>query len=134
MSRKHPLNYPAPQQTTFRTGRVEHKSLFDHIFGSQLVQKIEKISGHGLVPIFLGALIVFEGRSKMFVRSAALFVCVLWICLDIGLWLYKQRLRAPTKMLIISVCFTVLSYGQMKVMYYFLDGTLEDQRNDTFQH
>src|SRR3989442_12768357 len=65
--------------------RVHPKDLFDRLFGNPFMRSaFKKISGHGLIPVVLGAAVIIEGHSAMQIRSAALMVCATWLAADIG--------------------------------------------------
>jgi hypothetical protein len=90
MNRRHPLTYPAPAQAKIHTKKNRRvlRDYYAAIFHSQLMRgPFKKISGHGTVPIILGAAVTATGHAQMLVRSLAVIVCAVWFSLDVGVWL-----------------------------------------------
>jgi len=69
----------------------------------------------------------------MLIRSIALLVCVVWMALDIGLWIARSK-TLKYKEALFCLCFCVLSVGTMLAMWRFLASTLEEQEEDVFQN
>jgi hypothetical protein len=142
MSRNHPLSYPAPQPPNrhFHPLRLvdhggEKKGLLDTIFGHPFMRgPFKKISGHGTIPIIIGAAVVAEGHSQMLVRSVAVVLCAVWLSLDIGVWISETKWQRQYKAITFCAASWLLCCGAMGIMYWFLESTLEDQRADVFQN
>jgi hypothetical protein len=140
MSRSHPLSYPAPQPSKrhfhpllliHQTGK--RKGLLDTIFSHPFMRgPFKKISGHGTIPILIGAAVVAEGHSHLLVRGIAIVLCALWLSLDAGVWISETNWRPQYKAMWFCVTTCTLSCLAMGVMYWFLLSTLEDQQTDVY--
>jgi hypothetical protein len=138
MSRSHPLSYPAPQPSKkhfhplkFILPNDYSKSLLDQILANPFMRgPFRKISGHGTIPILLGAAVVAEGQFHLLVRGIAIALCALWLSLDGGVWICETKWKPGYKAIGFGATAGVLSSLAMVVMYWFLLSALVDQQAD----
>jgi len=116
-------------------GREVPRDWYRIVFhGAFMRGPFKKISGHGTIPIIIGAAVVAEGHSQMLVRSIAVVVCAAWLGLDVGVWVSEYNWRRQFKAIVFCLASCILGCSAMGFMYYFLFSTLEDQRNETYQN
>jgi hypothetical protein len=102
-----------PSRKSLKT--IDSSQLFQKIFGHKAFQEwFKKISGHGVVPVIIGAAVTVTGYSEMHVRSVALTLCALWFAIDVGIWLaetksnYKEALFAASAGLLFSSAMAIM--------------------------
>jgi hypothetical protein len=111
------------------------KNLFDGVFGNTFMREwFQKISGHGITPIFISTAVTATGNSNMFIRSVAVMLCAVWLSIDVGIWLSSKKWKAPWKSILFAIAFCLSSSVGMGIMRWFLVSTLEDQQADTFKN
>ena len=96
--------------------------------------RLHKLLPHPAWGLMLGAAVSFVGRGDLALRSYALLFIALWLAVDLWAWLLTKpdprRLNyclgwtATSGMLIVV----------MWTMWWWLDGKLQDQRDDVHQH
>jgi hypothetical protein len=140
MSLKEALTYPPRNQTKrqFHPSSAIPKEppsifAFDYIFRYPVMRSLEKFSGHAIIPLLIGAAITATGHSQMLVRSAALIICAVWLCFDLGVWVSKRKWSNHKKAMVFSFLSCLISCSSMGIMYWFLDSTLHDQQDDVWQ-
>ena len=93
----------------------------------------KKVTSHPVVPTALGTAVAVTGHSEMFIRSIAMVVFALWLCIDVGIWLWESEWPPkPWKPMVFASVSCVSLLSVMIVMRWFLVSTLEDQQTDVY--
>jgi hypothetical protein len=108
-----------------RVGTIER-------IATDLVRRAPKVFLYAPVALVLGVLIVFSGHGELYLRSWGALLIGLWLALDLWAWLLKREYR--WKFGIGWAGTSVILIGVMGIMWWWMDGKLEDQRSDVFQH
>lgn len=115
--------------------KAERAFLFSRLFEMPLMRHLEKLSGHGIFPILIGAAVGATGHSQMLVRSLGILACCIWLSFGSGVWVEKRKSWSnQRKAVIFSLACSMLASASAGVMYWFLASALEDQRVDAFQN
>ena len=91
-------------------------------------ENLKAVSGHGVFPLLIGALIAATGHSQMFWRSLGVLLCAVWLSLDVGLWISKAKWKEQYKAILFCAATCMLCVLAMCFMRGFLLSTLEDQQ------
>jgi hypothetical protein len=142
MSLQNSLTYPPRKQTKRQfhpswnmPTEAERAFLFDLLFETALMRHIEELSGHGFIPLLIGAALAATGHSQMLVRSLAIIACYVWLSFGMGVWISRnKKWSSQRKAIAFCLCCSMLTSLSMAVMYWFLSSDLEDQRTDAFQN
>jgi hypothetical protein len=139
MSRKYSLHYPAPRVRSLH-GRPKlptYRGTVQLVFGRERLRRIFKATvAHGIFVILVAALISATGQFDILIRSVGIFLCVLWLTVDVGVWLSerKSRLWQHLAASCFSFAFCVFSCVGMLLMHLFLSSALQDQRDNVFNN
>lgn len=90
-----------------------------------------KISGHGIIPLIIGAAIA-EGTSHMFARSLAVLLCAIWFSLDVGIWISETNWKKHYKQIAFCVTACLLYSCALGIMLLFLRSVLADQQEEVY--
>ncbi len=113
--------------------KVNRAVVFQEIFGHEFLQTwFRKISGHGVVPVLIGAAVTASGYSEMYIRSVAVMICAGWFSVDVGIWLADAKTKH--KEAIFGLCTGLICSLGMVIMYWFLNSTLRAQQEDVYQN
>ena len=116
-----------PRQST----QVCPKNIFDKIFGHPFMREyFRKWSGHGLVPVALGAAVIIEGHLAIQIRAVAVLLCALWLSVDIAIAISEKNWIPAVKHVACSFLTCLCFCAAMWVMQWFLLSVLENQRVD----
>jgi hypothetical protein len=111
-------------------------NILQFLFGRDGMHKAFKNTvGHGLFGIALGWFLAYVGRSDMVLRSIGVFIGVLWLTIDVGVWLASKNSNwaqrwAPVGFAVICCLFSCMG---LQIIKAFLNSDLEDERADVFQ-
>lgn len=135
MSRKYPLSYPAAKTGSHKQINEEvPRDYYSIVFRSSFMGgPFRKISGHGTLPIIIGAAVAATGHSQMLVRAVAVLVCSIWLSLDVGVWISGTQWPKQRKCMVYCVSSCLLGCSFMGITYWFLESKLEDQQKETFE-
>ena len=67
-------------------------------------------------------------------HSWGLLLTVLWLAIDLWGWIFQKRSRWKWRFVLGAATTNLLLIGVMGLMWYWLNGKLEDQREDTYKH
>lgn len=93
-SKSKKLHFYPSKRIPKRSRRVAQVIELGKIIISAL-EPIEKISGHGGIPLVLGAWIAYSGFSEMYYRTIGLMFFALWLSLDSAVWVFSKK-RKPS--------------------------------------
>jgi hypothetical protein len=99
-----------------------------------ILQKIPKVLLHPLVGIGIAALIGFSGRSELALRSYGTLAFALWLTVDLWSWLLPKKDSVGLKYAFGFTLTSAMLIGVMAVMWWWLDGQLEGEREEVFQN
>jgi hypothetical protein len=119
-----------------RAKQVQRRELEELSAGSNKVietlKKIQKVLPHPLWGIVVATLITFSGRGELQLRSCGLLLIALWLAVDLWAWLLPKR--RPFKFIYGATICDVMLIGIMGIMWWWLDGKLEQNRAEVFDH
>jgi hypothetical protein len=99
----------------------------------ELLERIPSKLLHPVWGILVATLCTVVGRSDLLLRSAGLLLAALWLSLDIWAWLLRRQWYRWAY--ILGCLFTsMILVAVMGVMWWWLDGKLQEQRQDALQH
>jgi hypothetical protein len=104
-----------------RAGRIERTA-------AGLVRRVPKLFLYAPVALVLGVLIVFSGRGELLLRSWGAFLIGLWLAFDLWVWVLQRR--DVWRFVVGWSGTSLLLIGVMGVMWWWLDGKLQDRRED----
>jgi hypothetical protein len=92
----------------------------------------KKILPHPVAGIVVATLIAFSGRGELVLRSYGLLAIVIW--LNVDLWAWLLPMRCSLKHAIGATSSSLMLIAMMGVMWWWMDGKLQDQQEDVFDH
>ncbi len=99
---------------------------------SKWLSKAKKTLPHPLVGILIGFLIAFAGRSELPLRSYGMLIIALWMIVELWAWLLPLKDASRLKYMCGWTATSVLLIGVMGLMWWWMDGKLQDQREDVW--
>jgi hypothetical protein len=96
------------------------------------IDKVRKLLPHPVWGIMVATLIAFSGRGELQLRSVGLLLVSIWLSIDLWSWLLGRKTQ--WKFVIGWAATSATLIGVMGIMYWWLDGKLQDQRDNAFQN
>jgi hypothetical protein len=97
-----------------------------------ILSGVQKILPHPLWAVGVGTLLATTGRGELLIRSAGLVLVVIWLAID--LWVYVLKEHWRYRYITGSGLTSLMLLVSMGLMYWWLVGKLKDQLADVYQH
>ncbi len=98
------------------------------------LRHIQKKLPHPVVGIVIATFVAFAGRGELVLRSWGMLFIVVWLTVDLWVWLLPKRDTYRVKYAIGWTVTSLMLIAVMGIMWWWLNGKLEDQRDDVYQH
>ena len=98
------------------------------------IKGLRQLSGHGVVPIAIGALITTTGHSQLLLRSAGVIICGLWLSADLAAWIVGLQKSRLYKGLAFCLTICLVAGGVGAIIYGSRNAALDDELNDAYSH
>jgi hypothetical protein len=89
---------------------------------------------HPVWGIVVATALAITGRSELAFHSYGLLAAILWLIVDLWAWLLENRSRWHWRFALGAGSTSALLIVVMGVMWWWLDGKLQDQREDVWKH
>jgi len=111
-----------------RLSAIDNRPPKAEIVAQQLLGKIPKIFLYPVWGLLVAALIAIVGRGELLLKSVGLILVAVWLAVDFWAWLIKKHRRWTYVIGWTST--SLLFIGVMSIMWWWLDGKLQDQREN----
>ena len=99
-----------------------------------MLQQVQKKLPHPLVGIVIATAIAFSGRNELALRSWGLLGVAIWLAIDLWVWLLPEATRNRLAYSFGCTATSAMLIGMMGIMWWWMNGKLEDQRSEVFDH
>jgi hypothetical protein len=99
-----------------------------------MLAKIPKRLLHPVWGILIATALAVTGRSELALHSYGLLAAIMWLILDLWVWLLEKRPNWHWRFAIGVGLSSALLIFVLAVVWWWLDGKLQDQRENVFQH
>ena len=96
--------------------------------------KVQRKLPHPLVAIAIATFIAFTGRSELVLRSLGMILIFLWLSVDFWVWLLPRPDKYKLKYTFGWTVTYAMLFAVMGMMWWWLDGKLQEQREDVLQN
>jgi len=96
------------------------------------LSRVQKKLPHPVVGIVIATLVAITGRGELQLRSYGLLMIAMWLSIDLWVWILAQPTR--WKWIVAGSAPSIMLISVMWIMYSGLQGRLEDQQDDVYQH